>query len=104
MFLPTLAMAGVTAALVSVQTRVTTWLVFDPHSDNRLTIDRPADQGGATGTALVGGVRATLTFDATRVLLDLPVTVDVRIDEIRIAGDSFAPVPAIPTIQTGTLC
>ncbi|HEV7732388.1 MAG TPA: hypothetical protein VGR62_09525 [Candidatus Binatia bacterium] len=100
----TLAAAGLLSGLISVQTSVTTWLVFDPSSENRLEIDAPAEAGGATGTRLVGGVLATLTFDATKVLLDQPLTLDVRIDEIRIAGESFAAIPTLPDLQTGTIC
>jgi hypothetical protein len=97
-------MAGVVAGLVSVQTSVTTWLVFDPSSDNRLTIEEPADLGGPTGTRLVGGVLATFSFDATKLLLHLPLKADVRIDEVRVAGESFAAIAAIPLLQTGTIC
>jgi len=102
--LATLALAGLVSGAITTETSVTTWLVFDPHSANRLTIEEPPELGGPTGTRLVGGVRATLTFDATKLLLHLPLTVAVRIDEIRIAGDSFAPVPVLPDLQTGTLC
>jgi hypothetical protein len=100
----TLVMAGALSGLVSVQARVGTWLVFDPHSDNRLTISEPASLGGPTGTRLVGGVHATLVFDATRALLNLPLSVDVVIDEIRVAGESFPAVPILPDLQTGTVC
>jgi hypothetical protein len=92
------------AGLVSVQASVTTWLVFDPRSDNRLTIETPARLGGPTGTSLVGGVRATLVFDPTRLALNLPLAVNVRIDEIRVAGESFAVIPNLPDLQTGTVC
>ena len=51
----TIAMVGGLSGLISLQTSVTTWLVFDPHSDNRLTIQEPANLGGPTGTRLVGG-------------------------------------------------
>jgi hypothetical protein len=100
----TLAMAAALPGLASVQASVTTWLVFDPHSDNRLTIEEPAELGGPTGTSLVGGVRATLIFDPTRALLNLPLAVGVRIEEIRVAGESFAAVPILPDLQTGTIC
>ena len=91
-------------ALVSIQTSVTTWLVFDPTADNRLTIQVPDNLGGPTGTELVGGVLATLHFDLVSLLLNLPISVDVTVDEIRVAGASFAPLPIIPSLQTGTIC
>ena len=59
---------------------------------------------GPTGIELVGGVRATLHFDPVRLLANLPLSVDVTIDEVRVAGASFAPVPIIPGLQTGTIC
>jgi hypothetical protein len=71
-------LAGVLSASISTQTSVTTWLVFDPSSDNRLTIEEPADLGGPTGTRLVGGVLATFSFDATKLLLHLPLTASTR--------------------------
>lgn len=96
--------AATFTALISVQGSVTTWLVFDPTADNRLTIEAPPELGGPAGTQLVGGVRTTLHFDAVRLLLNLPLTVDVSVDEIRVAGASFAPLGVLPTIETGTLC
>jgi hypothetical protein len=100
----TMLSATMLTALVSVQGSVTTWLVFDPTADNRLTIDVPLELGGPASTELVGGVRATLHFDPVRLLLNLPLTVDVTVDEIRVAGASFAPLQSLPTLQTGTLC
>lgn len=102
--LATLMTASVLTALVSTQASVSTWLVFDPSAENRLTIDVPAELGGPTGTELVGGVLATLHFDPVRLLLNLPLSVDVTVDEIRVAGASFAPLQSLPTIQTGTIC
>jgi len=90
--------------LVSIQTSITTWLVLDPTAENRLNVEVPAQLGGPTGTQLVGGVLATLTFDPVALALNLPLSVDVRVDEIRIAGASFAPLPISPNLQTGTLC
>lgn len=99
-----LAMAGLLSGLVSVNTSVTTWLVLDPSSENRLEIDLPPNLGGETGTRLVGGVLATLSFDAVSLLLNRPLVLDVTIDDIRIAGESFAALPSMPQLQTGTIC
>jgi hypothetical protein len=93
-----LALPGSASA---VQTSVTLWLILDPHADNRLQIDTP---DGPVGTELVGGVLTTLRYDPTSLLLNRRVVADVSIDEIRIAGASFVPVPAFPTLQTGTIC
>jgi hypothetical protein len=90
--------------LLSVQGSVTTWLVFDPTADNRLVIETPASLGGTTGTSLVGGVLATLRFDLVKLATNLPLSIDVDVREIRVAGDSFAPLPVFPTTQTGTIC
>ena len=90
--------------LVSIQASVTTWLVLDPTAQNRLRVEVPAELGGPTGTQLVGGVLATLSFDPVALALSLPLSVDVRVDEIRIAGASFAPLPIIPNLRTGTIC
>lgn len=95
--LPTLAVAQ-----SPVQISVTTWLIFDPAVENRLTVDVPADLGGPTGTELVGGVLATLHVDPVQLLLNVPLSVDVEVDEIRVAGASFAVLPSLPTLQTGT--
>jgi hypothetical protein len=99
-----LAMAGLLSGIVSVQASVSTWLVFDPSAENRLVIDLPADLGGSTGTRLVGGVLATLHFDALSVILNQPLAVDVTIDEVRVAGESFAALPSLPELTTGTIC
>ena len=99
-----LAVPALAAALISIQTSVSTWLVFDPTAENRLSIELPPDLGGTTGTELVGGVLATLHFDLISLLLDLPLSVDVTVDEIRVAGASFVPLPNLPALQTGTIC
>lgn len=96
--------AAMFTALISVQGSVTTWLVFDPTADNRLTIEVPPELGGPADTELVGGVLATLHFDPVRLLLNLPLSVEVTVEEIRVAGASFAPLGSLPTLQTGTLC
>jgi hypothetical protein len=51
----------------------------------------------------VGGVLATLHFDLLKLLLDQPLSVDVEVEEIRVAGASFTPLATVP-VQTGTLC
>lgn len=99
-----LAMAGLISGIISVQASVSTWLVFDPSAENRLEIDLPADLGGPTGTRLVGGVLATLHFDPVSVILAKPLAVGVTIDDVRVAGESFAAVPSVPGLETGTIC
>jgi len=104
MFVTSIAMAGLLTGLVSVNTSVSTWLVFDPSQENRLEIDLPEALGGGTGTRLHGGVLATLSFDVVSLLLNRPLLLDVTIDEIRVAGESFAALPTSPALQTGTVC
>jgi hypothetical protein len=95
------AMLAIPTSASAVQTSVTLWLILDPHAENRLEIETP---GVPVGTELVGGVLTTLRFDPAKLLLNRRLSADVEIDEIRIAGASFVPVPAFPTLQTGTIC
>ncbi len=98
----TLASTLALASFLSVQTHVTTWLVFDPTADNRLELEVPEFAGGGVRESrLVGGVLARITFDLVPLLLNQPASADVVVEEIRVAGESF---DALPGLGTGTLC
>lgn len=100
---PTLALAGLLSLNpIAVETSLTTWLVLDPNAANQLQMTLPG--GETVATPLSGGVLATVTVDLLALALNLPTVAEVQVEEIRIAGESFAPVPALPSLQTGTLC
>lgn len=78
------------------------WLNFDPTAQNVLRLQIPAALGGgARSTRLVGGVHALVSFDLRDLLSPQGINVNVNVDQIRVAGESFDLFPNAPT---GTLC
>lgn len=109
MIRPALALAlllALPSAAAAVETRLTTWLVLDPQTENRLVLDVPdALPGPPERVALVhGGVRATVIVDLLDLLLNRPTVADVEVEEIRIASEPIFFVPGDPSTSTGTMC
>jgi hypothetical protein len=78
------------------------WLNFDQTQSNTLDLQIPPVLGGGVrSTRLVGGAHTIVSFDLFSLISPQGLSVNVVIDEIRIAGESFDIFPGTPS---GTLC